>query len=75
MTAPDDGVRILLGAYVLGGVDAVDRRQVKDHLPHCPECCAELVDRATLLALLRRISTDEAAGCRADGRPGVCSSF
>ena len=32
MTAADDGVRILLGAYVLGGLDAVDRRQVKDHL-------------------------------------------
>lgn len=58
---------MLLGAYVLGGLDAVDRREVKNHLRHCPECCAELVDVAALPALLRRISTDEAAGV---DRPG-----
>ena len=71
MTADDDGVGILLGAYVLGGLDAVDRRQVKDHLPHCPECCAELVDLAALPALLRRISTDEAADVERTGGRGA----
>lgn len=50
---------MLLGGYVLGGLDAADRRTAEDHLLHCPECCAELVEFATLSGLLRHWSTEE----------------
>ena len=44
MTQDHDAVRMLLGAYVLGGLDAADRRTVEDHLPNCVTCRDEVAE-------------------------------
>ena len=46
-------LRELLGPYVLGGLDADDRAQLKAHLPTCAACRDELATYAGLPALLR----------------------
>jgi len=48
-----DRLRDLLGPYVLGGLDAVDRAQIDTHLATCPSCRDELAAYAGLPALLR----------------------
>ena len=54
MSASHEDVRMLLGAYVLGGLDEADLREVQDHLRTCPTCRDELVAVAMLPGLLRR---------------------
>jgi len=61
MTTDHDAARMLLGAYVLGGLDAVDRRTVEDHLPSCATCRDEVAELAVLPGLLRRLTPSEAA--------------
>lgn len=54
-TEPEhDDIRLLLGAYVLGGLDDQDRGAVQSHLPTCAVCRDELADLAVLPGLLRR---------------------
>jgi anti-sigma factor RsiW len=49
-----DDVRVLLGAYVLGGLSESDRRTLEAHLPDCAACRDELARSAPLTGLLRR---------------------
>jgi anti-sigma factor RsiW len=44
-----------LGAYVLGALEAGERRRVEEHLRHCPECAAELAEFSALPGLLDRV--------------------
>jgi anti-sigma-K factor RskA len=62
MTNDHDAVRMLLGGYVLGGLDAGDRRSVEDHLSNCSDCRDEVAELAVLPGLLHRLSPEEAAG-------------
>jgi len=47
-----DDLRPLLGGYVLGGLEPDETEAVRDHLPRCPACAAELASLAGLPALL-----------------------
>jgi hypothetical protein len=51
-----DAVRVLLGAYVLGGLGESDRLTLEAHLPVCEDCREELARLAPLPGLLRRAS-------------------
>ncbi|HEY3259195.1 MAG TPA: zf-HC2 domain-containing protein [Pseudonocardiaceae bacterium] len=50
---PHDELRLLLGAYVLGGLDSADRRRLDAHLADCAACRAELSQFATVPPLLQ----------------------
>jgi Putative zinc-finger len=50
-----DETKLLLGAYILGGLDETDRRALETHLPQCPDCRDELTAFAPLPGLLRRL--------------------
>ena len=54
MSDTHEDVRLLLGAYVLGGLGYTDLRGVQDHLPMCATCRDELASLAVLPGLLRR---------------------
>ncbi|MGW1550412.1 anti-sigma factor family protein [Streptomyces sp. NPDC002346] len=54
MSTDHDDVRMLIGAYVLGGLSETDRRVLESHLPTCQECRDELARSAPLAGLLRR---------------------
>ena len=54
MSTSHDEIRVLLGAYVLGGLSSVDRRAFEDHLATCAECREELARSAPLPGLLTR---------------------
>ncbi|MEE1809317.1 MULTISPECIES: anti-sigma factor family protein [Streptomyces] len=54
MSTDHDDVRMLIGAYVLGGLSETDRRVLESHLPTCQECRDELAHSAPLAGLLRR---------------------
>jgi len=54
VTAQHDATRMLIGAYVLGGLSETDRRTLEAHLPACDECRDELARSAPLTGLLRR---------------------
>jgi putative zinc finger protein len=49
-----DEPHILLGAYILGGLDAHERRIFETHLDVCERCRAEAADFAPLPALLSK---------------------
>lgn len=49
---PHHELQLLLGAYVLGGLDSGDRRRVEEHVPGCATCTAELSRFAAVPALL-----------------------
>lgn len=53
MNSDHDGLRELLGPYVLGGLDAADRALLDRHLTTCLDCREELASFAGLPALLR----------------------
>jgi hypothetical protein len=53
MSADHDELRELLGAYLLGGLEAEDRFRLDAHLRTCEQCRDELVTYAGLPALLR----------------------
>ena len=48
-------VRLLLGAYLLGGLDPTDRATFETHLAGCALCRDELSQSAALPGLLRRV--------------------
>jgi anti-sigma factor RsiW len=50
-------LQLLLGAYVLGGLDAADRLRLEEHLPHCQSCTEELSRFAAVPGLLRLAPT------------------
>jgi hypothetical protein len=48
-----------LGAYVLGALDAEERRRVEEHVATCPACAAELAEFRSLPALLDRVRPED----------------
>ncbi|MEV7966553.1 zf-HC2 domain-containing protein [Sphaerisporangium sp. NPDC088356] len=58
MSACED-VRMSLGAYMLGALDADEMVQVEAHLATCPDCRAELDEISGLSALLARVSEED----------------
>ena len=54
MSTDHHATRMLIGAYVLGGLSETDRRTLEAHLPACDECRDELARSAPLTGLLRR---------------------
>lgn len=50
---PHQELQQLLGAYVLGGLDNLDRHRIEEHLHHCELCTAELSRFAAVPAMLR----------------------
>ncbi|MGC8499028.1 MAG: anti-sigma factor family protein [Acidimicrobiales bacterium] len=54
MTTHDE-MRLSLGAYLAGALDAVSRRDVEEHLEDCASCQAELAELAPLPGLLARV--------------------
>lgn len=71
-----DDTHLLLGAYVLGGLDDTDRRRVEAHLASCAACRAELADAEPLHDLLRRLppeAADRAPGSRPEPTPALDS--
>ncbi len=48
-----------LGAYVLGVLDAAERREADEHLAVCPACAAELAEFRGLTAQLDRVPAEE----------------
>jgi len=54
-------LRIALGAYALGALDASERAEVDDHLAACVTCRDELARLAVLPGMLGRLSVEEAA--------------
>ena len=60
MTDRHEELRLLLGAYVLGGLGTGDRRDLEDHLSRCETCREELSRSAPLPGLLRRLPAGSA---------------
>ncbi|WP_226874289.1 anti-sigma factor family protein [Microbispora sitophila] len=52
-------VRISLGAYVLGALDAEETAEVEAHLETCAACRAELAELSGLPSLLARVSAED----------------
>lgn len=58
-------VKLLLGAYVLGGLSAADEAAVEGHLARCAQCRAEYDELACVpswLDLLKSEGTDPSPG-------------
>ncbi|WP_166909031.1 zf-HC2 domain-containing protein [Mycobacterium sp. DL440] len=51
-----DEPHVLLGAYILGGLDAEERAQFEAHLAQCAQCRAQAADFAPLPALLSKVN-------------------
>ncbi|MGA5534577.1 zf-HC2 domain-containing protein [Mycolicibacterium nivoides] len=50
-----DEPHVLLGAYILGGLDAEERGRFEAHLKDCAQCRAQAADFAPLPALLSKV--------------------
>lgn len=50
-----DEPHVLLGAYILGGLDAEERGRFEAHLKKCAQCRAQAADFAPLPALLSKV--------------------
>jgi len=64
-------IRLELGVYVLGAIEAADRSAVEAHVACCAYCRDELARLAGLPELLNRVSPDDAESlvwCRDDSR-------
>ncbi len=77
-TRPDDGretqleherLQLLLGGFVLGGLDADDHQAFTRHLRHCGVCQRESAQLSGLPALLDVVDRDRVAGL--DPTPGM----
>lgn len=53
-----EDIHLLLGAYILGGLEAHDRRQFEAHLQDCPRCRDDVATAAPLPALLSKASPE-----------------
>ena len=60
MTTSCADVRISLGSYVIGSLDARERAEVESHLSSCPACRDDLAELAPLPGLMSRLTTAEA---------------
>ena len=58
----------LLGAYVLGGLDAADSRRFEQHLQDCAGCRAELAELESLPALLGALPVPDAVALTGKSR-------
>lgn len=65
VTAPNDPLRLSLGAYLLGALDPAERAAVETHLGGCAPCREELSGLAGLPGLLGRLTTEEAVAAGA----------
>uniref|UniRef100_UPI0039EF3C31 anti-sigma factor family protein n=1 Tax=Sinomonas sp. G460-2 TaxID=3393464 RepID=UPI0039EF3C31 len=54
-------LRLSLGAYLLGGLDADEARAVEEHVATCPECRAEIEELEVLPAMLDVVPSARAA--------------
>jgi anti-sigma-K factor RskA len=61
----------LLGAYVLGGLDAVDLRRFEEHLQECADCRDELAGLERLPALLDALPGPDAVALTGGSRPAA----
>lgn len=66
----DDEPHDLLGAYILGGLDADERRQFEDHVRGCSRCRRDVADCAPLPALLAKVDPADLAADATDGVSG-----
>lgn len=69
MNAPD--LHQLLGAYVLGGLDAADVRRFEEHLQECADCHDELAGLERLPALLDALPVPDAVALTGGIRPAA----
>jgi hypothetical protein len=60
VSEPDDRFRDWDAAYVLGALDADDRREFERHLASCPACSSAVAEFAGLPGILGKLSPDEA---------------
>lgn len=60
MTDTTDRFRDWDAAYVLGALDAEDRRAYERHLTECPVCASALAELAGLPGILSKLSSDDA---------------
>lgn len=51
----NDDPHVLFGAYILGGLDAGERRQFEAHLRECAQCRRDVADCAGVPALLAKV--------------------
>lgn len=51
-----EDLRMWVGAYALGSLDAYDRQTLEAHLAECPDCRAELHDVAGVVPLLATVT-------------------
>ncbi|WP_457964027.1 zf-HC2 domain-containing protein [Arthrobacter sp. D1-29] len=63
----------LLGAYVLGGLDATDSLRFEAHLQECADCRAELAELQKLRLLLDALPAPDALALTEGGRPASVS--
>ncbi|WP_432869567.1 anti-sigma factor family protein [Microbispora rosea] len=68
-------VRISLGAYVLGALDAEETAEVEAHLDTCAACRAELAELSGLPPLLARVSAEDIERAAAPPRAVLDSVF
>jgi hypothetical protein len=66
MTDPTDQFRDWDAAYVLGALDADDRRAFERHLGTCRECSAAVAEFAGLPGILSKLSTEDAMALLAE---------
>jgi anti-sigma factor RsiW len=52
-------IRLELGVYVLGAIDAADRGAVDDHLACCAACRDQLAELSGLPGLLSRVTAED----------------
>jgi hypothetical protein len=64
-------IRLELGAYVLGALDAAERDQVAAHLERCADCSRELARLAPLPGLLARVPGPQLADAADDEPQGA----
>ncbi|NKX55254.1 zf-HC2 domain-containing protein [Arthrobacter mobilis] len=67
MTDSHGDLRLLLGVYVLGGIDEGERLLLEQHLAACADCRAELAGLRSLPAALAGLTEDEAMALAAPG--------
>lgn len=64
-------IREQLGAYVLGALDTVERRELERHLDTCSACRDELAGLSALPGLLDRLDAPDLAAAESTAGPSV----
>jgi len=63
--------RLSLGSYLVGALDAADRRDIDRHLASCAACRDELVSYAGLPGLMARLDVHEVGAAPIGAPPGL----